>query len=581
MITTIRRAVRLLDISTMGFFLSVLAGSAGLMCSVGLAAISAWLIAKASQMPPVLDLAVAATSVRALGVGKAVFRYFNQIASHRVALYGMANLRSNVYNTLADSPTDVVTAIRRGDLLSRTGRDVDSVGDIVVRALQPTAVAIVVSICSVGIVAWLSPAIGAVVAGGLFVSGIVGPYFAMRGARIAEQAQIRDQADLAAQSLAMLESAEELRVSGRLTAMEAAAAATEERIFANRDSAAKPTALAPVLDLLGMGITTVAAIIIGTQQVTSGTLTPIELAVVVLTPLAAFEATQALARAGVQLVVSSSAADRILTLLDRASSPQEVPARPADTDENGLAAHDLVIGWPGGPDVAGPIDLEINRGQSLAIVGPSGIGKTTLLYTLAGMLYPHSGHVRLDGKEIAYLSRQEVSRFLTLTAEDAHLFESSVLENIRVARASVSEAEAVELLTRVGLGSWLAQLPHGVHTTLGSEAATVSGGERRRLLLARALAAPGEYLLLDEPGEHLDSETADALIRDLLASGHHHDPAKARTVVLVTHRLAPLDKADRIILLSENSATAGTHQELSELVPEYRWSIRQEGSTHG
>ena len=128
MITTIRRATRLLGISKMGFFLSVLAGSAGLMCSVGLAAISAWLIARASQMPPVLDLAVAATSVRALGVGKAVFRYLNQIAAHRVALYGMANLRSNVYDSLADSPTDVVTSIRRGDLLARTGRDVDSGG---------------------------------------------------------------------------------------------------------------------------------------------------------------------------------------------------------------------------------------------------------------------------------------------------------------------------------------------------------------------------------------------------------------------------------------------------------------------
>ncbi|WP_279322664.1 thiol reductant ABC exporter subunit CydC [Ancrocorticia populi] len=581
MITTIRRATRLLGISKMGFFLSVLAGSAGLMCSVGLAAISAWLIARASQMPPVLDLAVAATSVRALGVGKAVFRYLNQIAAHRVALYGMANLRSNVYDSLADSPTDVVTSIRRGDLLARTGRDVDSVGDIVVRALQPAAVALVVSIFSVGIVGWLSPAIGVVVAGGLLISGLVGPYFAMRGARLAEKAQINDQADLAAQSLAMLESAEELRVSGRLASMEAAAASTETRIFANRDRAAKPAALAPVLDLLGMGITTALAIIIGTQQVAAGTLTPIELAVVVLTPLSAFEATQALAKAGVQLVVSSSAADRIFSLLDKADAPQDVPPRPADTEDRGLAAHDLVIGWPGGAEVAGPIDLEIQHGQSLAIVGPSGIGKTTLLYTLAGMLYPHSGHVRLDGREIAYLPRQEVSRSLTLTTEDAHLFESSVLENIRMARASVSEAEAQELLTRVGLGEWIAQLPHGVHTSLGSQAATVSGGERRRLLLARALAAPGEYLLIDEPGEHLDPETADSLIRDLLRSGHHQDPAKARTVVLVTHRLAPLDAADRIIMLSKESATAGTHEELAELVPEYRWSIRQEGNVYG
>lgn len=579
--TAIRRAITLLQIDKVGFMWSIAAGSAGLMCSVGLAAVSAWLIARASQMPPVLDLSVAATSVRALGVGKAIFRYFNQIASHRVALYGMSSLRSSVYNTLADSPTDVVTSVRRGDLLTRTGRDVDSVGDLMVRALQPAAVALVVSIFAVGIVGALSPLIGMVLAGGLLISGIVGPYFAMRGARLAEQAQIRDKADLAAQSLTMLESASELRVSGQLAAMEKAAAKTEARIFRNRDRAARPAALAAATDLFALGLTLVLTLIIGTNQVGAGTLKPIELAVVVLTPLAAFEATQALSGAGIQLVRSGGAAQRILALLDKAREQQDVPPKPEDIEEAGLVAQDLIIGWPNGPDVASELTFKVERGESLAIVGPSGIGKTTLLYTLSGMLHPHEGHVRLDGREISHLSREEVSRSLTLTAEDAHIFETSVLENIRVARADVSPDEAAELLARVGLGEWLSQLPQGVHTLLGADAATVSGGERRRLLLARALASPAEFLLLDEPGEHLDAETADALIRDLLRAGTSEDPTETRTVILVTHRLRPLDAADRIILLGEREGktmitAAGTHEELLAEVPDYRWSIQQE-----
>ena len=579
--TAIRRAITLLQIDKVGFMWSIAAGSAGLMCSVGLAAVSAWLIARASQMPPVLDLSVAATSVRALGVGKAIFRYFNQIASHRVALYGMSSLRSSVYNTLADSPTDVVTSVRRGDLLTRTGRDVDSVGDLMVRALQPAAVALVVSIFTVGIVGALSPLIGMVLAGGLLISGIVGPYFAMRGARLAEQAQIRDKADLAAQSLTMLESASELRVSGQLAAMEKAAAKTEARIFRNRDRAARPAALAAATDLFALGLTLVLTLIIGTNQVGAGTLKPIELAVVVLTPLAAFEATQALSGAGIQLVRSGGAAQRILALLDKAREQQDVPPKPEDIEEAGLVAQDLIIGWPNGPDVASELTFKVERGESLAIVGPSGIGKTTLLYTLSGMLHPHEGNVRLDGREISHLSREEVSRSLTLTAEDAHIFETSVLENIRVARADVSPDEAAELLARVGLGEWLSQLPQGVHTLLGADAATVSGGERRRLLLARALASPAEFLLLDEPGEHLDAETADALIRDLLRAGNSEDPTETRTVILVTHRLRPLDAADRIILLGEREGktmitAAGTHEELLAEVPDYRWSIQQE-----
>lgn len=571
----VRRAIRLLDMDKAGFIRSVLAGAAGLGCSVGLAAVSAWLIARASQMPPVLDLAVATTAVRSLGIGKAVFRYLNRIASHRVALYGMSSLRTSVYEALADSDTDVVTSIRRGDLLARTGQDINTVGDLVVRALMPSSVALVVSLLSVGIVGMLSPAIGIVLLLCLLLSGLIGPFFAMRGARLAEQAQVRDRADLSALSLSMLESASELRISGRLAQMEEATAATEKRIFKNRDSAARPTALAAALDLAAMAIAVVAALVIGTQQVAAGTLTEVELAVVVLTPLAAFEATQVMAMAAVQLVRSSAAATRILDLVDTAQATREIPPAPADKEETGLAVDELVIGWPEGADVAGPLTIDIQRGQTLAIVGPSGIGKSTLLYTLAGMLHPHSGSVRLDGKEISYLSRAEVSQTLTLTAEDAHIFATTVLENIRVARADVTEEEAIGLLERVGLASWLEELPHGINTLLGEDAANVSGGERRRLLMARALASQADFLLLDEPGEHLDGETADKLIRDLLALGGD------RTVILVTHRLTPLDVADRVVVLAtENGKTvvtaAGTHEELLATVPEYRWSTRRE-----
>ena len=584
--TAVRRAIRLLEINRRGFLWSVLAGAAGLGCSVGLAAVSAWLIARASQMPPVLDLAVAATSVRALGVGKALFRYLNRIASHRVALYGMSSLRTSVYGTLADSRTDVVTSIRRGDLLARTGQDIDSVGDLVVRSLQPAAVAGLVSILSVGIVSFLSPAIGLVLLVCLVISGVVAPLIAMRGARLAEHAQVTDRAELSAQALTLLESADELRISGRLGAMEEATAATERRIFVHRDGSARPVALATTVDLMAMALATVLSIVIGVHQVASGALNGIELAVVVLTPLAAFEATQVMSMAALQLVRSASAAERIVSLVDAAEASVDTSAAPAPTAETGLVVKDAVIGWPGGPDVAGPLALTIERGHSLAIVGPSGIGKTTLLYTLAGMLRPHTGSVTLDGEEISYLSREAVSRTLTLTAEDAHIFETTILENLRVSRGDLSEDEAIELLHVVGLGEWLSGLPRGVRTLLGTDATTISGGERRRLLLARAIASRADYLLLDEPGEHLDAETADYLIRDLLTAGkrlseHTHGSAYAPTVVVVTHRLSPLDAADRIVVLDTDQdhtfiRAEGTHAELIATLPEYRWSTGRE-----
>mgnify|MGYP002754903641 CR=1 FL=1 len=230
--------------------------------------------------------------------------------------------------------------------------------------------------------------------------------------------------------------------------------------------------------------------------------------------------------------------------------------------------------------VQADVDLDLAPGDRLAVVGPSGVGKTTLLATLVGLLEPRDGELSLDGAPPWSARRTDVASRIILTAEDAHVFATTVLENLRVARPDVTEEEAVELLDRAGLGGWLGDLPEGVHTLLGADATTMSGGERRRLLFARALASPADYLLLDEPAEHLDSDTADALVADLLAAGKA-PRERERTVVLVTHRLTPLWQADRVILLSEEDgrvrvAAAGKHEELANLIPDYHWSLRQE-----
>lgn len=575
----LKRAIGLLDYDKKRFAWSVAAGSGAIGSTVGLGATAAWLIARAAQLPPVLDLSVASTAVRAFGVGKAVFRYLERIASHWVALYGMSNLRTSVYDKLANSSTDVVTSLKRGDLLTRTNADVDEIGNVVVKSMLPAAVAVIVGIISVAIVGWLSMPIGIVFALALLLSGIAGPYFAMRGARIAELAQVENRARLGDESLSLLENAAELRVSGRLKAMEESRLGTEAEIARNRDAAARPTAIATAIDTLALGIAVIGALFIGVHQMARGEINGIELVVCALTPLSAFEATNRLGEAAVQLTRSGGAAKRIMSILDSADASQESHTQEPGRDGTGLVSHELVVGWPDGPDVAGPIDLALSQGKALAIVGPSGIGKSTLLYTLAGMLKPHSGTIRLDGSDVSEIERAAVSETLTLTAEDAHIFETSVLENLRVARADVTSEEAAELLARAGLGEWLSQLPQGVETIIGTNATTISGGERRRILLARALASDAKFLLLDEPGEHLDPQTADELIRDLLTAGRG-----SRGVIVVTHRLTPLDVADEVIVLGQGEeggpatvVARGTHGELMESLPQYAWSASQEG----
>ena len=577
----LRRAVGLLDLDRTRLLWAVLAGSAGLASGVALTATSAWLIARAAQMPPVGALAVAAVSVRLFGTSRAVLRYVQRLASHQVALQGMAALRENVYARLADGRTDAVATLRRGDLLARTGADVDAVGDVVVRGLVPAAVATVVGLGSVILVGWQLLGAGAGLAVCLLVAGVAGPALTVRAARASARAQILARSEISATALTMIDGAGELTVSGRVQPMVAELRRAETALAAAKDAGARPAALAAGVDTLAMGIAVLASIVLGVPATLSGALTPVALAVIVLTPLAAFEGTAMLGPAAAQLVRSGGAAVRIMTLLDSAGSPD---ARPSHADlGDTLSAQGLAVGWPGGPVVARGIDLEVSPGRAVAIVGASGIGKTTLLATLAGLLAPVAGRVTLGGRALWGEPRSSVSRHVVLTAEDAHVFATTVLENIRVARGDVTAHQATELLGRAELGTWLAALPEGLDTPLGSNATTISGGERRRLLLARALASRAPLLLLDEPGEHLDAATADRLVADLLHTAH--TAADARGVVVVTHRLAALGAADEVIVLGNAAGEApgnrtviarGTHAELLATVPEYRWAAQED-----
>ena len=585
---SLRRAVGLLNLDRSRFILAVVAGTAGMASAVSLSGVAAWLIARASQMPDVVALGVAPVAVRLFGISRSVLRYCERLVSHDTALRGMGALRTRLYESLASARTDTVAGLRRGDVLARVGSDIDAVGDLVVRAYLPAAVAAVLGAATclgVGVVYW--PA-GLILLACLLLSGLVGPLATIRSARIAEQARQRQATELSAEVLAVLEGAPELTVSGRLAGSMHQVASREESLTRLRDRAAVPAAIAAAVDVAAMGLAVLGSLVVGVSAVSAGQLAPVWLAVIVLVPLAAFEATSALGPASVQLVRSAGAACRIVELIEASAAsgsatscaPLELPEPSAQGPY--LKARGLAVGWPGGPVVAEGIDLDLRVGRRVAIVGPSGIGKSTLLATLAGLLEPRGGTLTLDGVPPWQAARSEVAARVCLTAEDAHVFHTSVLENLRVARGNVTPTEAGELLRRAGLGRWLEALPEGVETIIGTDATTLSGGERRRLLLARALAAPAPLMLLDEPGEHLDALTADRLVTDLLTAGD-----QGRGTLLVTHRLSALEHADEVLVMGHRPQATGeqapatilhrgSHRELQDVSETYRWSLSQE-----
>ena len=567
----LRRAIALLDVDRRRVVSAVLLGSLALGSAVALAAVSAWLIARASQMPPVLTLSVATVSVRAFGISRGVFRYLERLASHEVALRGMVNLRTTVYERLAVGRLDAVAALRRGDLLARVGADVDSVGDVVVRALVPAGVAAVLGIGSVALIAAFLPSAAAVLLGCLLVAGVLSPWLTARATRATEVASAAARAEMSDAALTVLEDSAALRVSGQLPAQLARLQAAEDDLAAAVDRGARPLATSAALANAALGVAVLGAILLGVPAVGAGTLAPVELAVVVLAPLAMFEATSVLPAAAVQVLRSREAAARILELLDGAADGAAVdaPAAPAAPLAGGparISARAVTVGWPGHGPVLDALDVDLSPGRLVALVGPSGVGKTTTLLTLAGLVPPQGGDLMTRRSDVA------------VTPEDAHIFRTTLLENLRVARGDVTPDEARAALGAVGLDTWLAGLPGGLDTDLGPGGATVSGGERRRLLLARALLTEAPLVAVDEPAEHMDDAAARSLFADVLP----RLVADGRGVILATHRLSGLEAADEVLVLERRPdgvahvARRGTHEYLLHHDPAYRGAYDHE-----
>lgn len=528
-VAPLRRAERALAIPPARLLAAVLAAVATLGSAFALAAVSAYLVTRAWTMPPVLDLTVAVVMVRALGVSRGVFRWLERMLSHDVALRGVVSLRTSLFTALASRTDDALTRLRRGELLSRLGDDAQELGDHVIKAIVPALVAAVMLVVVLATFAPLSLPATAAMAASLLLAALAAPYFAHRAAALTEQAVLTTRGDVTSHSLEILDDATSLRVDGRLDGALARLAAAQSAHDAAIDRAARPAALAAAAVPASMVLAVTGSLLAAGSAWTAGDLSAGQIGILLLLPLSSFEAATALPAAATQHARSRAAAERLDALIGEGgegdgSAP--VPAeRPATAT---LTARDLTAGWSAEAPCVRGLDLDLAPGSRLAVVGPSGSGKSTLLATLAGLLAPLGGEVSTDAASL----REAVTMF----AEDGHVFATTLRENLRVVRGDLTDEEALAALSAVGLDDWLATLPHGLDTMLGPDGTTVSGGERRRLLLARAVVRRGPVLLLDEPTEHLDTARGDALLAALLTPGDESLVPASSTVVVVTHR---------------------------------------------
>jgi thiol reductant ABC exporter CydC subunit len=524
---------------------AVALGALTVLLGVGLMATAGYLISRAAEQPPILSLTVAIVAVRAFGLTRPVARYLDRLVSHDLALRALGQARVHAYERIEPLAPAGLEEYRDGDLLARMVADVDALQGLYLRGLGPPLVALVAGAAAVVAASLVLPAAGLVLACGLLAAAtVVPPAAALIGRRSARR-QAGAGADLTADLVEIMRGAPELVAYGR----------TQDRIdrIRERDGLlVRLTRRAALADGLGngLGLVVTGATVAGVVAVAAaahgaGRLDRVSIGMLGLLALASFEAVQPLPNAARELLATLASGRRLLELTDRdpavvdPDDPAPVPAGPVTVALEGVSARY----WPGERPVLVEASMVLEPGRRVALVGPSGAGKTTVANLLIRFLDPECGRVTLAGRDLRDYRQEDVRRVIAVAGQDAHLFSTSILENVRLARPDAGDGEIETALRLAGALDWVRSLPEGWHTPVGEEGRELSGGQRQRIGVARALLTNAPVLVLDEPTAHLDRPTADALVRDVLAA------AGDRAVLLITHRAEGLEAMDEILEL--------------------------------
>ena len=526
-----------------------LLGGIATTSGIALTATSGWLIVRASERPPILLLLTAIVAVRAFGMARPAFRYWERLRSHDAALADLAGRRTAAYRRLIPLTPARLGRRGRADLLTGVVDDLTDVVDAQVRVTVPIISACVASAVATTVLAVLSPVAGLVIAA---MTILTTPILVL-GWRLetrSQQTLLGARAELSQVTELVSGNAGELQAIGASDRAQTwlATAHTDLRRAAGQQSRGRAAAAGLLLLL------TAAAAVAMTAAVVPGVGTTISApvaALLILTPIALGDAFSTLPDVARALARSQASAVRLHTLLDQQPAVSATGVRPREAAAGippDILVSTLTASWSGAAPQVGPLDLQIRPGTRLAITGPNGCGKSTLLAVLARALDPSGGSYQLGDQDALGIELGQARQMFAVLDDEPHLFASTLRANLQLARPASADPDLVEALNRAGLARWFTDLTQGLDTIIGAGGRGVSGGERARLGLARALLSKRPVLLLDEPVAHLDHATADAVMGDLTRS------AKGQSVIMISHRRDGLAGFDRVIDLSAQTS---------------------------
>ncbi len=562
--------------------LSVLFGFLTVGSGIGLMATSAYIITAAALQPSIAVLQVPIVGVRFFGISRGVFRYLERYTSHQTTFMVLSRLWVWFYQGLEPLAPARLIAYKGGDLLSRVIGDIASLENFYVRGLAPPLVAIAVAGVSFLYLVSFSPRLGVNLLVFLLLAGVGAPLLGMWASRGAGRRLVQARSELSASLVDgilgmadLLAFGQERRQTSLVHALNQRASGLQTRMAG---IGALQTASLTLLAHLALWVSLMIAI----PLVRSGEIQGVYLAVVALATLTSFEAVTPLPLAAQYLEANLEAARRLFEISD---APPLIPAPaqplPAPGEDARLSIAHLSFRYPissGADAEINPVyalqdlSLDLPRGKRMALVGPSGAGKTTLVNVLLRYWDYQEGLIELDGGEIRRYDPEEVRNWMGVVEQNAYLFNTTIRENLLIARPDASVEDIVRACRIAQIYDFIQSLPMGFETQVGEGGMRLSGGERQRLAIARALLRRAPLLILDEPTANLDS----LVEREVLEAIIHQD---RRTILLITHRLTEMEQMDEILVLNQGRVVErGQHHELLRANGLYRrmWDLQRQ-----
>src|SRR5262245_14034296 len=432
----VRRLLALADLPRGRTALALALGALALAFGVALMATAGYLISRAAEQPPILSLTTIIVVVRFFALARPITRYLERLASHDITLRALGRIRSTVYERIEPLAPAELDAFRRGDLLSRMVDDVDALQGLYLRGFGPLFIALTVAAACVVATGVVLPAAAIVLAAGLALGGVAVPILAGRLARHIGRRQATARGELTAELVELLRGAPELVAFGREDDAIARVRRADRELVGLGRRDAFIAGLADASSVLVAGLTTVGVLGVAVGAHAGGGLDRVLIATLALLALSSFDAVAPLPMAARELSATLTSGRRVLDLLDREPSVVD-PSDPAPAPRAPVTVllEDVTARYPASetPTLAG-FDLRLETGRHVALVGPSGAGKTTVTNLLLRFLDPAEGRITVDGRDLRELRQEDVRRMFALAGQDAHVFDSTIRENLKLAR---------------------------------------------------------------------------------------------------------------------------------------------------